>query len=186
LVLGAQLDCHSAPEQGSIFWFEVTFPSAIVDVRSTVAEPLAGQAADVGQETAAALRMLIVDDHPTNRKVLELLLDQLGADWVSVENGQEAVEAVAAQVFDVILMDIQMPVMDGITATREIRGLERAAGRTAAPVIIVSANGQPEHVQAGQAAGAQRHLAKPVNAQALIDALSEVLADDPATEQQVA
>ena len=186
LVLGAQLDCHSAPEQGSTFWFEVTLPPATGDVGAAMAAPLAEQLRASGPEAAAALRMLIVDDHPTNRKVLELLLDQLGADWVSVANGQEALEAVATQAFDVILMDIQMPVMDGITATREIRRLELAAGRIPAPVIIVSANCQPEHVQAGRDAGAQRHLAKPVNVQALIDALSDVLADDLTDGQRVA
>jgi CheY-like chemotaxis protein len=77
-------------------------------------------------------------------------------------------------------MDIQMPVMDGLTATREIRRIEREAHRATAPVIIVSACCEPEHVQAGRAAGAQRHLAKPVTAKALIDALDYVLTDDTA------
>jgi len=68
-------------------------------------------------------------------------------------------------------------VMDGLTATREIRRIEREAGRSAAPVIIVSASCEPEHIAAGRAAGAQRHLCKPVNAQALIEALNDVLVD---------
>jgi CheY-like chemotaxis protein len=72
-------------------------------------------------------------------------------------------------------MDIQMPVMDGLTATREIRRIEREADRPAAPIIIVSASCEPEHVEAGRVAGAQRHLAKPVSAQALVAALNDVL-----------
>ena len=121
--------------------------------------------------------VLIVDDNPTNRKVLELILDQFGVGWVSVENGQQAVDAARAQPFAAILMDIQMPVMDGLTATREIRRIERESSRSAAPVIIVSASCEPEHVEAGRAAGAQRHLGKPVTAQTLIEVLNDVLVE---------
>jgi PAS domain S-box-containing protein len=177
LLVGAQLDCHSAAGIGSTFWFEINLPAEATDA------PMAAAAADLSvpdagdRDAEAALRVLIVDDHPINRQVLELILGQRGVDCVSVEDGRQAVEAVAAQAFDTILMDIQMPVMDGITATREIRRLELASGRPAAPVIIVSANCQPEHIKAGQDAGAQRHLAKPIDAQALIEALNDVLAD---------
>jgi CheY-like chemotaxis protein len=109
--------------------------------------------------------------------VLELILDQFGVDWVSVGDGQQAVDAARAQPFTAILMDIQMPVMDGLAATREIRRIEREADRPAAPIIIVSASCEPEHVEAGRVAGAQRHLAKPVSAQALVEALNDVLAN---------
>jgi CheY-like chemotaxis protein len=178
-VLGAQLDCLSSPGAGSRFWLEVKLPPEASETLSTTTQ---SPAASVGGAATAdaALRVLIVDDHPINRQVLELLLAPLGAECVSAEDGQQAVERVANEVFDVVLMDIQMPVMDGITATREIRRLERAAGRPPVPVIIVSANCQPEHVQAGQDAGAQRHLPKPVNAQTLIEALAGVLAEQPA------
>jgi CheY-like chemotaxis protein len=74
-------------------------------------------------------------------------------------------------------MDIQMPVMDGLTATRKIRRLERESGRAPTPIIIVSANGQPEHVEAGRAAGAQRHLHKPVDIEALVEALNATIAE---------
>ncbi|HEX3367172.1 response regulator [Phenylobacterium sp.] len=167
--LGGELDCHSAPGGGSVFSFDIELPTVGVKI-----DTLPAQAAPIDD---APPRILVVDDHPTNRKVLELILDQVGAEWVSVENGQQAVNACALQDFAVILMDIQMPVMDGLTATREIRRQERAAGRPAVPVIIVSASGQADHVQAGRAAGAQMHLTKPVNAEALIDAVNTVLAE---------
>ena len=173
--IGARLDGDSLPGMGARFTLEATLPPAQA-LRSDLpasAAPGAGDAPPPQDE--APFRVLIVDDHPTNRQVLELILDQLGADWKSVENGLEAVTAAATEPFSAILMDIQMPVMDGLTATREIRKAECAEGRPLTPVIIVSANGQPEHVLEGVSAGAQHHLCKPVNAQRLIDALFDVL-----------
>jgi CheY-like chemotaxis protein len=166
--IGGRLDCASVPGEGSTFSLELTLPRA-----AEAAAPTASGA----DETP--LRVLIVDDHATNRQVLEVILDQCGIARVSVENGREAVEAVRAQDFSAILMDIQMPVMDGLTATREIRRLERETGRPREPVIIVSANCQPEHVRLGEEAGAQRHLGKPVCAQQLLQTLSEVLEEHP-------
>ena len=172
--LGGVLDAHSTPGAGSVFRLEIELAAAT----QAASEP-ANDAAAV-EPTATApegvpFRVLVVDDNPTNRKVLELILEQVGAEWVSVEDGRQAVEAVRAQACSAILMDIQTPVMDGLTATREIRRLERESSRPAAPVIIVSASCQPEHVAAGRAAGAQAHLGKPVSAQAVIDALNDVL-----------
>jgi signal transduction histidine kinase/CheY-like chemotaxis protein len=178
--LGGQLDCQSTPGEGSVFIFDIDLPD-LAPVDAVASEAVAAAPAD-----DAPLRILVVDDHPTNRKVLELILDQVGAEWVSVEDGRQAVDAAALQDFAAILMDIQMPVMDGLTATREIRRQERAAGRAAVPVIIVSANGQPEHVQAGRAAGAQLHLTKPVCAEALVAALNNVLAEPEAASTAAA
>jgi CheY-like chemotaxis protein len=74
----------------------------------------------------------------------------------------------------VVLMDIQMPVMDGLTATQKIRLVEKEEHRTPTPVIILSANAMPEHIEAGKAAGADRHLAKPISAAALLNVIAEV------------
>lgn len=123
-------------------------------------------------DAAPRPHVLIVDDNATNRRVLELFLDNLGATWHSVENGALAVEAAALQSFDAILMDIQMPVMDGLTATREIRRQERTFQRPGTPIVVVSANCQPEDVAAALAAGAQQHIAKPITMSGLYSALS--------------
>lgn len=119
-------------------------------------------------ERAPTFSVLIVDDNAINRQVLELILDSVGIAHVSVENGLEAVQAMGVCAYDAVLMDLQMPVMDGFEATRRIRQLE--AGRSGAPstIIVVSANCLDEHVAAARQAGADSHLAKPISAGVLI------------------
>jgi CheY-like chemotaxis protein len=131
-------------------------------------------------EAGPHLHVLIVDDISFNRQILELFLDHLGATSMSVENGAQAVEAAELHAFDAILMDIQMPVMDGLSAIREIRRRERAVQRPGAPIVVVSANCAPEDVAAARVAGAQAHVAKPISMGRLFAALAA--ACDP--EQQ--
>ena len=121
------------------------------------------------------LMVLAADDNPTNRKVLELMLGAAGAEVISVENGQQAVEAWRAGAFDVVLMDLRMPVMDGLDAIRAIRKAE-APGLPRAPIIVISANTSPDDLRASDAAGADRHIGKPIRAEALFNAISGVLA----------
>ncbi|WP_340644032.1 response regulator [Phenylobacterium sp.] len=121
-----------------------------------------------------ALRVLAADDNPTNRKVVELMLSAAGAEVISVENGQQAVDAWRAGVFDVVLMDLRMPVMDGLEAIRAIRKAE-GAGLPRAPIIVISANTSTTDVEASAAAGADRHIGKPLRAEELFEAISGVL-----------
>ncbi len=148
------------------------------------AEPeAAGKPAPVAEVSAAppevevepeeSSRALIVDDNAINRQVIELILDSVGVDYLSVENGLEAVEAARQERFPVVLMDLQMPVMDGFEATRKIRELELQRGGARSSIIIVSANCLDEHIAAGRVAGADDHMAKPISAAALIAAISE-------------
>jgi CheY-like chemotaxis protein len=124
------------------------------------------------------LRILVVDDHPTNRRVVELMLEQIGVEIASAENGQEACEAFVADRFDVVLMDVQMPVMDGLTATRNIRAYEaeRRLGRT--PILMLTSNTQPEDFDASTAAGADQHLTKPIHPAILFSALQQAIEND--------
>jgi CheY-like chemotaxis protein len=115
-----------------------------------------------------AFSVLIVDDNAVNRRVLEIILDSVGVAYVSVENGLEAVEAMEACPHHAVLMDLQMPVMDGFEATRRIRALQAMRGDAPSAIIVVSANCLDEHVAAGRDAGADSHLAKPISAAALI------------------
>ncbi|MBR7620675.1 response regulator [Phenylobacterium sp. 20VBR1] len=121
-----------------------------------------------------ALRVLAADDNPTNRKVVELMLGAAGAQVISVENGQQAVDAWRAGAFDVVLMDLRMPVMDGLDAIRAIRKAE-GAGLPRAPIIVISANTSETDVEASAAAGADRHIGKPLRAEQLFEAISGVL-----------
>jgi CheY-like chemotaxis protein len=144
----------------------------------------AARAADASPPVTAAgapadappLRVLAADDNPTNRKVVELMLGAAGAEVVSVENGADAVEAWRAGAFDLVLMDLRMPVMDGLDAIRAIRKAE-GAGLPRAPIIVISANTSPTDREASAEAGADLHIGKPLRAEALFAAISDVLED---------
>jgi signal transduction histidine kinase/CheY-like chemotaxis protein len=179
-LMGGGLDCDSEPGQGARFWFEAPLPLA--DAALTGVAPVSD--ADV---EAAALRILLADDHPANRKVIEVLLAGACADLVCVADGQEALDAFAEGGFDLVLMDMQMPVMDGLTATAEIRALEARRGWNRTPLLMLTANAMAEHVEAGRKAGADGHLAKPVTMATLFAGINQVLtAADPALDAEAA
>ena len=121
------------------------------------------------------LRVLLVDDNATNRKVVSLMLAAIGAAVTECENGHEAVLAFSPGAFDLILMDLQMPVMDGLSATRAIRETERVGGKGKTPLVVLSANMSIEDRAGTKAAGADAHIGKPLRADELISTLMAVL-----------
>ncbi|MDB5435394.1 MAG: hybrid sensor histidine kinase/response regulator [Phenylobacterium sp.] len=127
-----------------------------------------------------ALRVLAAEDNAVNQLVLKTLLHQMGVEPTVVDNGQAAVEAWEAAHWDVILMDVQMPVMDGLTATARIRQTERLQGRARTPIVALSANAMSHQVSQYLAAGMDSHVAKPIDAAALFEALR--CAVEPAAE----
>jgi len=165
-LMGGSLDCDSTPGEGAVFWFDIVLPT----VEPVVAEPSAGN--DLVDVAAAPLRILLADDHPANRKVVEIMLSATAMEMTAVEDGQQALDAFAEGGFDLVLMDMQMPVMDGLTATRAIRTLELERGLARTPVIMLTANAMAEHVEAGRNAGADGHLTKPVTLASLFEAIS--------------
>jgi CheY-like chemotaxis protein len=142
------------------------------------AEP-SGTSADNVAALAGGLRVLVADDNATNRKVIELMLAAMGADPTCVEDGAQAVEAWRTGSFDAVLMDLRMPVMDGLEAIRTIRAEEAAAKRAQTPVLVLSANTSAQDHAASEAAGANGHLGKPIDAEQLISALAAAI-DAPA------
>ncbi len=176
-LMNGSLALESRPGAGSIF--TVVLPLA--PVQAPAAPPpfsaLAGR--DEAARSSGPLRILVVDDHPINRAVASAVLQSIGAEVVEAENGQKACDAFAADRFDAVVMDIQMPVMDGITATRTIREVERARRKSATPIIVLSANALPEHLDASRAAGADRHLAKPISPVQLLSALQSAIDREP-------
>lgn len=177
-LMGGTVDCSSTLGAGSRFW--TTLPLARAEAPSPPEESPANPA------EASGLRILIADDHPVNRKVLEMMLAPSGCELVQVEDGAEAVAACLAENFDVILMDMQMPGMDGVSAVREIRRLEKTRGSARTPIIMVTANALPEHVAASAAAGADSHISKPVRIDALHRAIESALAGPVAAAESAA
>jgi PAS domain S-box-containing protein len=162
-LMDGMIGCDSRPGEGSRFWFEIKAPVAAAEPAAT--EPAAA-------EPPQDVRVLCVDDNAVNRRVIGVLLAPLGCDVAYAENGAEAVEAHARGHFDVILMDLQMPVMDGLEAARAIRAAERQTGRPRTRIVAVSANCMPTQVQDCMAAGMDAHVAKPVQMEILFAAMS--------------
>jgi len=151
---------------------------------ATVAFEIAAPAADgVGMQDAAieelaptrSAHILVVDDNATNRMVVEALCEMFDCSTESVVDGVEAVEAARAGRYDVILMDIKMPRMDGVTAAREIRKLGAPAGKV--PIIALTANADTDEVAQYLAAGMRCVVEKPIKPERLLEALDGALAE---------
>jgi CheY-like chemotaxis protein len=120
----------------------------------------------------------VVDDNATNRMVVEALCEMFDCSTESVVDGVEAVEAAKAGRFDLILMDIKMPRMDGVTAARKIRGLALPAAQV--PIIALTANADPDEVREYLAAGMCTVVEKPIKPERLMEALEYALGSSPA------
>ncbi len=169
-MMGGSVDGTSQPGLGSSF--TVSLPLERITPPNPSPDPAPSAQALANPSSLASktgLRILLADDNATNRRVVELILDPQNFTLFQVENGQLALDALENQTFDLVLMDMQMPVMDGLTATRMIREreTERALPRT--PIIMLTANAMPEHVAASLDAGADAHLAKPFNVSQMLE-----------------
>lgn len=118
------------------------------------------------------MKLLVAEDNPMNRRVVELLLAQSGVSITFAENGKEAVDKFRVGKFDLVLMDLQMPIMGGLAAMRAIRALERQEGRIPTPMLAVSANATDEHVTEAKEAGADDHVAKPIVRETLFEVMA--------------
>jgi len=158
-----RIGVSSTVGQGSTFWLEVDLPLA--GDWSAAAEPEAATAA-----FDRPIRALVVEDNAVNRELLTTLLTPFGIEIDTAGDGAEAIEAVGRGRYDIILMDMQMPVMDGLTATRRIRDL-RDRDAAATPIVAMTANVLPEQIARCREAGMDDHLGKPINLPRLLAAI---------------
>ncbi len=148
--------------------------------------PLVNSAPQVNQAFRGN-KILLVEDNPVNQRVAQRTLQKLSAEVTIANNGAEALEQIAATAFDAVLMDCQMPVMDGFTATQRIRDSERRRGVKRLPIIALTANVMSEDRERCMAAGMDAHLGKPIEPAQLIDVLSRYLkagAPAPAVDRE--
>ncbi|HMO42029.1 MAG TPA: ATP-binding protein, partial [Phenylobacterium sp.] len=170
--MGGTLEAESVPGAGATFRLTLNLP-AVADAQG-LGPP---EGADLAEPPPlGGMRVLLAEDHPTNRRVVELILNAAGVDLTCVGDGAAAVEAWRSAEFDMILMDMQMPVMDGLSAIAEIRRLEQATGRPRTCIHTLTANAMPEHAQGAESAGADGHITKPVTADHLLGAVEAVWA----------
>jgi PAS domain S-box-containing protein len=184
-VLDGSIAVESAVGEGSTF----TVRLPVVRVEAAAAAPAPAPPPPVApvapsQQPQTRLRVLAAEDSPTSLLVLEGLLRAAGVDAMLVDNGLKAIEAWVASAFDLILLDIQMPVMDGVAAAKEIRRLEAETGRARTPIVAVSANAMPHQVQSYLAAGIDGHVPKPLRPADLVEAINRHAA--PASEADAA
>jgi len=168
--MGGTLSADSQRDAGSVFTLTLDLP------RAAGAAEAWGRDADAAKGSAPldGMRVLLAEDHPTNRRVVELILGAAGVLLTCVEDGAQAVAAWKDGAYDLVLMDMQMPVMDGLSAIGEIRRLERVLGRSRTPIYTLTANAMPEHGLASAEAGADGHVTKPVTAERLLMAVDDV------------
>lgn len=188
-LMGGSIGVESAPGAGARFW--VTLPTRFFGTRPAAGAPTqpdavgsdanppetaqAATAADAPADSCDAAaadppdegsgRILVAEDHPTNRKLMALLLSHFGYEVSFAEDGREAVDAVAQGAFDLVLMDVQMPRMDGVAATREIRAMAGPGGDV--PIIALTANAMTGQRESYLAEGFDDYLSKPVDSEAL-------------------
>ncbi|NUB44823.1 PAS domain-containing protein [Fertoebacter nigrum] len=165
-LMGGEISLESVPDRGTVARVSLPLPDAELPLAVEAALPVMN--AEVRFD---GCRLLIADDSATNRLVLQEMLADTGARITTVEDGQQALEAWRSGAFDLLLLDISMPVMDGLTALKNIRAEESQSGRPPVPAIAVTANAMAHQVADYIIGGFDSHLSKPFRRQELLHAI---------------
>ena len=175
--MGGEIGCESNPGAGSTFWIEI--PLVLAEVPEVAPEePRHGLSRSVNQDK---LRILVVDDVKVNRDVAGALLASLGHEACFAGSGGEALEKLPADKFDLVLMDLQMPHMDGFATARAMRSMPGPLGQV--PIFALTASVMPEQIAAAHEAGMNGHIGKPLSRDTLANALFALL-QRPAPKNQ--
>ncbi|MBU1375438.1 MAG: response regulator [Alphaproteobacteria bacterium] len=169
-MMGGEIGVESEPGQGSTFRIWLPLPEAEV-VQAGAIEP----------ETLPTLRILVADDNPINQAVARAVLEAAGVDVQCVSDGAEALERLRIEAFDLVLMDVNMPIMDGVEAVSRIRAGQ--AGPADVPIMALTADAMPGEESRLKALGFDALQHKPVQPAALINAISQLLAERPPAQE---
>jgi PAS domain S-box-containing protein len=164
--MGGTIGLISAPGEGSTFWFELPLAPARQPTLASMAIP--------DRVATASGRILVAEDVHLNQIVVKAMLESAGYSVTIVANGLEAIKALSSQRYDLILMDMVMPVMDGVTAARAIRNLPGSSARV--PIIALTANAMSRELERCRDAGMNDHVTKPIKREILLGTIARVLA----------
>lgn len=172
-IMGGDITVQSQLGEGSVFTFAVEGEVVCWEDEAAQAD------ADADSIEPDGMKVLVVEDHPVNRMILEAWMGSTGRRTTTAENGQEAVDIAQHQAFDLIVMDVNMPVMDGLTATRLIR---EGGVNADTPIVVLSASARNEDHEAGMAAGADAYLNKPIDFRSLASLMTQARGGRPALQ----
>ena len=182
-MMGGQFLVTSEAGIGSLFSVILPLPRAKLEAAQTGINAAPSETLTDLLPHAASCSILLAEDHLVNQRVIAMILEPHGIALTIAQNGAEAVEMWQNAHFDLVLMDMQMPIMDGLSATKRIREIERSDGLRRTPIAMVSANAMKEHITQSFWAGCDFHIAKPVTPESLLKGIDATLEACEASER---
>ena len=164
-LMGGKIGIISSKGRGSTFFFNLTLPRAAPPDQQKPPEET------IPTQIRKGVKVLLVEDNKVNQKVAMAILRKAGCEVEAVENGQDAIQQVIREKYDIVLMDCQMPVMDGFEATARIRAMGGALAKT--PIIAITAHAMKDDRQKCLDAGMDDYISKPVSRLALVSLINK-------------